>query len=442
MNSPRLRPVFVLMSVVVFLGGCAERSARRDDSLAGPGDDKSIPLGVDRLEAIRHVGPGPGGGPHPEVEVVPGQCAVKIALDESIASINEKYGTKTVMQVEGSAFVILKYPVWWDAWTLCYSMEGSGDCLVAEPLYISRSPEADQGTIPFYESGHDAESVLHQDAFARIGAESALQFSTGAGTSVAILDTGVDATHPDLAGAVLSSGFDFLEDDADPSDLPDGIDEDHDGLIDEGAGHGTHVAGIVHSLAPDAAILPVRVLNSDGFGTTLSVARGIRFAAQSGVDVINLSLGLRYTSKLMKEAIVAARSQGIVIVVSAGNGGIQDPLYFPAKLEEVIAVASTTIDDEWAPFSNYGPNIDVCAPGVNILAPALDHGYAYWSGTSMSAPMVTAAAALRLQLDPWLDPNEIAMTIEDTAFPLDFDGFPHDGQMGDGRLDLFSLVLD
>ncbi len=445
MTRPFPRRFALSLSVALAAGtfGCAER----ESDPIGPTAPTPAPAGSEddaqpRIPPSWQAGSGSGADGYLDPRIVPGQCAVKIAADETEASVNEKYGTRTLLHIEGSEFVILAYPAGWDVWALCARMISEGDCSVAEPVFRTEAPEANQGTLPFYEGGHDSTSVAGQDAFARIGAPAALAVSRGAGILVAVLDTGVDATHPDFGSSIAANGYDFLDDDADPSDLEDAIDQDRDGFVDEGAGHGTHIAGIIHALAPDAQILPIRVLDSDGIGTTVAVARGIRYAIQSGARAINLSFGLHATPELLKEAIRLARYQGVLVVASAGNEARLEPYYFPARWSDVMAVASTTVEDERAPFTNYGSHISVCAPGEDILAPGLAHGYAYWTGTSMSAPMVVAAAALRLQIDPWLHLTELTQSIESSSFPVEFDGDPRGGLMGAGRLDLESLVND
>ena len=319
-------------------------------------------------------------------------------------------------------------------------MEESGDCEIAEPIYLTQSPESNQGTIPFYEGDHVISDVFDQDALTRMGVDQAHEEATGQGVVVAVLDTGVDHTHPDLSAFVSSEGYDFIENDADPLDAVDELDQDFDGLTDEGAGHGTHVAGLVHAVAPDATILPIRVLNSEGIGTSVAVARGIHYAVDNGARVINLSLGLDTTADVIKEAIQNARSSQVVVVASAGNRGIHDPEHFPANRHEVLAVASTNNLDLKAEFSSYSAHVDMCAPGENILSTFLNHGYAIWSGTSMSTPMVSGAAALRIELQPSAAADEIIADIENSAFELDFDGYDYDGKMGEGRLDLAHLT--
>ena len=218
----------------------------------------------------------------------------------------------------------------------------------------------------------------------------------GAGTVVAVLDTGVRATHEDLAGAVLP-GWDFVNDDAD-------ADDDH--------GHGTAVAGVVGARANnglgavgaayETQILPVKVLNAQGRGSMSDIAEGVTWAVAHGADVINLSLaGLGEAPQLLA-AIEAAVAAGVVVVAAAGNEGTDEPQYpaaYAADVDGLLAVSATDFSGALTDFSSFGDATEIAAPGWFIPAPYLgaDSGYGpytLWSGTSFSAPFVAGAAAL------------------------------------------------
>lgn len=156
-------------------------------------------------------------------------------------------------------------------------------------------------------SGHEdaiEEDLADQHAFAGLSLGTVHQVATGAGTVVAVLDTGVDAAHPMLAGRLLP-GYDLIDDDPDPLDVANGVDDDGDGLVDEAYGHGTFVAGVVAQIAPDAAILPVRVLDADGRAELHTVIEGIDLAIEQGANVINMSFGLLgdHEPRPLKEAL-------------------------------------------------------------------------------------------------------------------------------------------
>jgi thermitase len=228
-------------------------------------------------------------------------------------------------------------------------------------------------------------------------------------TWIAIIDTGVQYDHPDLSGKVVR-GYDFVDDDWEPYD---------------GNGHGTHCAGIaaavtnnsrgIAGMAPNATIYAVRVLNNSGSGTLDDVANGIIHAADSGADVISLSLGASVGATTLRDAVDYAWNRGVVVVAAAGNNGTSLPSY-PAYYSNAIAVAATDSNDNKAYFSNYGSWVDVAAPGVNIYSTYTGSSYASLSGTSMATPHVAGLAGL---LDAQgRSASQIRAAIENTADPI------------------------
>ncbi len=271
-----------------------------------------------------------------------------------------------------------------------------------------------------FDDGYGTAQTYHdQPATDSIDLDGAHRVSTGSGVVVAVLDTGVDPSHPELAGH-LRGGWDFVDSDADPTDDGDGLDNDGDGRIDEGRGHGSHVAGIVARTAPDAALLVVRVLDAEGRGDVMSVASGIRWALDHGAQVINLSLGMLQESPTIEALVSLAESRGVVCVASAGNWGAEEPEEFPAASHHVISVAAVDAERHPAIFTSFGDHVAMCAPGVAVRSTYLDGGYALWSGTSMAAPFVSGAAALLLSLHPTWGRGEVVARLASTASPLDF----------------------
>jgi len=248
----------------------------------------------------------------------------------------------------------------------------------AEPNYLFQSSYKPND--PYFEP--------YQYGLQQVSAPAAWDVTQSAPTvKVAVVDTGVQLKHRDLAGK-LASGHDFVGGDETP---------------DDSNGHGTHVAGIaaaatnnalgVSGMAPLATIVPVRVLDGSGSGTLEQVAQGVIYAAQQGAQVINLSLGAPASSATLHKAVRYAWSHGAVLVAAAGNESSSAPSY-PANYDEVIAVASTNAQDVKSTFSNFGPWVDVAAPGEAIFSTYLGSSYAYLSGTSMAAPLVSGLAAL------------------------------------------------
>ncbi len=243
----------------------------------------------------------------------------------------------------------------------------------------------------------------------RIDAELAWAGATGAGVKVAILDTGIDLTHPDLADNI-AGGYNAVNPRKAPKD---------------GNGHGTHVAGIVAAannslgvvgVAPAASLYAVKVLADSGFGWLSDIIEGIDWSIRNGMQVINMSLGTSSDSQTFHDAVTAAYNAGITLVAAAGNDGPADnSVNYPARYPEVIAVAATDQSDNLASFSSRGPEVDLAAPGVSIYSTYKGSSYATLSGTSMAAPHVTGTAALVLQAHPGLGPEAVRSHLVSTA---------------------------
>ena len=259
----------------------------------------------------------------------------------------------------------------------------------------------------------------------RVGVESAWETACGTGVTVAVIDTGVACfdTGPfskgtDLHGTRCEGGYNFIHDTAEAFD-------------DEG--HGTHVAGTiaqttnnahgVAGLAYCARIMPIKVLSEYGWGTVADVAEGIRFAADHGAQVINLSLGSPWGDDVEKEAIEYAASKGVIIVAAAGNEGEENSVGFPASYDQVIAVSATDSNDELAWFSSRGPEVDLAAPGVKVTQQTICDGgqnqceiFAEYNGTSMASPHVAGAAALLVGMGI-TDPSAVRAALQSSAHP-------------------------
>lgn len=213
--------------------------------------------------------------------------------------------------------------------------------------------------------------------------------ATGSGVVVAVLDTGIDVNHELLAGRIAPGGYNFVDGNADIADVGTGLDVDEDGQVDELAGHGTFVAGLVVTVAPDVSILPIKVLDSEGFSSVFRIALGIYYAMDQGADVINLSLGTKSHNQILRTAVEQARAAGIVVVAAAGNDDHEHPAQVPAGEETTLAVASTDAADIKSDFSNYGGHVTLTAPG-EAIASAMPGGlYAQTSGTSISTALVS-----------------------------------------------------
>jgi type VII secretion-associated serine protease mycosin len=277
-----------------------------------------------------------------------------------------------------------------------------------------------------------------QWALDQLGFESTRAAVDPSSVTVAVLDSGVDGSHEDLAGAVLP-GWDAI------TEQPGG---DTDTF-----GHGTHVAGIVAALAGNGLgvtgaaagvrILPVRVLDTDGSGWSSDIANGIRWAADQGADVINLSLGGTTPSSAYRTAIdYAVNQRGAVVVASAGNEYQSgNPVEYPAAYPDAIAVGASNSAGGRASFSNTGSYVDLAAPGTSIMAPCPMGGaicsssspYTRMSGTSMAAPFVSAAAALLRAAQPTSSAGQIRDWLSLTA--TDAGAAGRDDEFGFGIID-------
>ncbi len=245
---------------------------------------------------------------------------------------------------------------------------------------------------------------------ALVGLDEAHQLSRGdPDITVAVLDTGIDLSHPEYAGRLLP-GFDFV-------DIIDGAEEfigDKVGAdadpTDPGVGHGSHVTGIIAArgermpvgVAPRCRVLPVRVLGAlrqgdrtVGAGLVDNINAGIKWAVDRGADVVNMSLGIRHDGGGLphRDVIRYAQRKGVTVVAAAGNDGT-DTLYYPGALPGVLAVGAVGRDDGVAPYSTWGAQVDIVAPGTDIWSSWLDGGYAFAAGTSQATPFVAGAAAL------------------------------------------------
>jgi subtilisin family serine protease len=263
-------------------------------------------------------------------------------------------------------------------------------------------------------------NMRDQPAAHMVHAAEAHGFATGRGVLVAVLDAGFDLRHPVLAGRVEPFGYDAIDGDGDPQDLGNGFDDYGEGTPDGAVGHGTFVAGMILLAAPDARILPVRIMDDEGYGDNGSIVRGIDFALRMGAQVINISaqsaaLGDWSVMNKLEEA----HARGVVVVASAGNDG-RDRMGGIAGHATTISVGATDDRSVEARFSNragWGEELVVHAPGVDLVGPMTGDGMGIWSGTSFSAGFATGGAALFLERRPGARPQEVGDAIRMASSP-------------------------
>lgn len=231
--------------------------------------------------------------------------------------------------------------------------------------------------------------------------------NTGNGVRVAILDTGI-ATHEDLR---ISGGVSFISSESSYQDFN---------------GHGTHVAGTVAAqnnsygvlgVAPSVNLYAVKVLDRNGSGSLSAIAQGIEWSITNKMDIVNMSLGGSTGSTALRQAADNAYNRGILLIAAAGNTGTQG-ISFPARYSSVMAVGAVDSNNRRASFSTYGSELEIMAPGVNVLSTYTSNRYVSQNGTSMASPHVAGVAALVKSQYPWASNAQIRQRLKDTATPL------------------------
>jgi hypothetical protein len=266
----------------------------------------------------------------------------------------------------------------------------------------------------------------------KIQAPSAWDLSKGSsGMTVAVLDSGIDSTHPDLASKVVP-GWNFLNNNSDTHDV---------------LGHGTAVAGALAAatnngnggagVAWSNPIMPLVVLNSSNYADYSTVASAITYAADHGARIINISLGGNTSSSALQSAVDYAWNKGAVVFAAASNNSNSTP-YYPAACNNVVAVSATDESDSLASFSNYGNWITISAPGDMILTTTSGGGYGYWYGTSLASPVAAGVGALVLARNPSLSASGLVNILKQNSDDLGSPGF--DQNYGWGRVNAYRAV--
>jgi subtilisin family serine protease len=271
-------------------------------------------------------------------------------------------------------------------------------------------------------------NISYEWHLTKISAPTAWDASTGSGITIAILDTGVDGTHPDLAPHMVP-GWNFYDNNSNTSDV---------------YGHGTEVAGTaaavlnngvgVAGVAGNAYIMPVRISDPTGYAYWSTVAQGLTWAADHGARVANISYSVAGSSTVINAANYF-RSKGGVVAVSAGNTGALDST---APTSSMLVVSATDASDALAGWSSYGSFISIAAPGVSIYTTTNGGGYGAPSGTSFSSPIIAGAAALVMSVRPGFSPSQVEATLKSTATDLGAAGT--DIYFGAGRVNVAAAV--
>jgi thermitase len=277
-----------------------------------------------------------------------------------------------------------------------------------------------------------------------------LATNLGAGIKVAVIDSGVDLSHPGLKGGFVAATdmWDYVGNDAVPQE---------EGTLGVGAfGHGTNVASIVLQIAPKAKILPLRVLGPNGSGDALNVASAINRAVSKGAKVINVSLGSDTRSSAVANAIAAATAKGVYVIASSGNTA-NTSITYPANDLSAdtttlgrysVSVGSVDASDQKSAFSTYGTTLELVGPGEVVYGPVPGNRLGAWSGTSMAAPMVSGAIALALGQKIYVPHADLTDMLESRAANIYRQGLNATYEngtlhlLGEGRLDVEHFIYD
>jgi len=327
---------------------------------------------------------------------IPGEAILKMTQNGKPEDLLNGSGAHVRDSIPGSQTFLIEIDSTGDIGAVISELEVDSLVIFVEPNYSVELPESFQMSISFPDDGPrpflmgvEPVDFYEQVSISSLDVGPAQNLATGAGVKVALIDNGVDFTHPLLAPRLLSSGWDFMDNDSDPSYEP--------GLYE---GHGTFVAGLIALIGSDCEILPLRAFNSDGIGNTYAIAEAIYHAVEQGADVINMSFGITEPNRIMAQAVNQAIMNGAAMVAASGNNGLNIESY-PAAIPGVIAVSGIDETDYIAAFSNYGDYIDICAPSVNLYsALAGENEWGTWSGTSFAAPIVSAVCALVKEINP------------------------------------------
>ena len=389
----------------------------------------------------------------------------------NILNVVNVLGGTLLDQIPGTKIYLLKLP---NIPIISPLLQGILGIVFVEPDKIVPVPARSQMGV--LTTGHTtaADWYKAQPNLAKIRSTNAQSYSRGTGIVIADLNSSVDFAHPALAGH-LTGGYDFVGaragyagtlnqagagflDQAGAGFLDQAgagfLDQAGAGFLDQNAAsfldpavaaalgngkpayaHGTLCAGVIAAVAPGATIMPLRVFDDSGNTDVFSVAKAIRYAVNNGARVINMSFGMGGTYSAIQNSLAYAASNHVVVVASAGNQNTQTA-QFPASVSSVLSVASTDGADVKAWFSNYGSTVFVTAPGVNIISAFPGGYYGMVSGTSFSAPMVAAEAALIMAVKT-TDPKTV---ISSHTVNINGQNLAYVGKLGYGRVDVFSAV--
>lgn len=363
----------------------------------------------------------------------------------------QAYGARQIEKISGLEVYKLQIPEGVSVEEMVFALSQNPDVEYAEPNYKTRlavTPNDSLFTYQYYlhNTGQEigAPGSPEGKSNADINAPAGWEETKGSDSVlIAIIDTGVDLLHPDLKNKIHSGGRDFINDDFDATD-----DYGHGTIVASVAAAETNNREGIAGVAWSSKILPVKVMDENGEGDYSELIAGIKWAADNGASVINLSLGGDEPSISLRNSLKDAHDKGVVIVAATGNDSAS--VLYPAAYDDYcLAVAATDYEDLHVDWSNFGSQVDVAAPGVRIVGavPTWYWGpgsfpYAFGSGTSLSTPQVAGLAALLKALKPWLTVAEIMDVIRYSADDVNAKEHPgRDDYLGYGRLNMEKALV-
>jgi subtilisin family serine protease len=361
------------------------------------------------------------------------EAVAKVEPGVDIDSFAINHSLTVLDRIESRSIAVFLSNTYMSTEELLIELNEIPEVIYAEPHLIMEDPEAQQKSEAFVDLTHpefidevSPELFFGQSARGQINLDQAHDLATGLGAVAAVLDNGVDLLHPSLSQNLAANpyaAYDYVDNDSIPAEEQGG----------EAYGHGTFVSSMIRMVAPDAAILPLRVLDSNGQGSLLDVAEAIYYAASLEVDVINLSLGTLMENQTLTDAIAFADSMGVCCVASVGNRNSSSESY-PAACYSVPGITAVDSNDIKAEYASYGDWVELSAPGVEIYGALADGEFGWWSGTSFSAALVSGTVALLRSAQPNLSPSAIRTLLSSTAEDIDDLNPEYLGQLGSGRL--------
>jgi subtilisin family serine protease len=372
----------------------------------------------------------------PSDSIREGEVVVRLRPGASLQAVNSRYDSAVRKRLSSTNQYLLKLNNSRKFEDVMSMLKSDSEVLSSSPNYVIRNAEVSHNSQAYidhnsqaYIDGESPISFYSQSSMKSLHLYEAQLYSQGAGVQVAVIDTGIDFSHPLFAGRIANPNYDFVDNDNSPQEVAGG----------SGYGHGTFVAGIVALTAPRARIMPLRAFDADGVGNSFDIAQAICFAADNGAQIINMSFGMFGVDPTIDAALDYAYDRAYM-VASAGNDNLETLHYPGLRTSRTLAVTSATDDDHKASFANYHVDTGVAAPGVNVYSAYPGGLWAYWSGTSFSTPLVAGEAALLLEVQPAWNSALLNTAIRSSGINIDSLNPGYVLKLGQVRIDFFDAI--